>query len=167
MDIANTNWYVFYTRPRSEKVVCNELVKRHYCVFLPLVKTLRRWKNRQNKMVSKVLFPGYIFVKTSASEIFNIEQIPNVVYCVRFSQRPAIVPEKDIRCIEQMLTLGQDVFTDHDFTEGEHVRVIQGPLAGYEGILIRHRGKYRFCVQLKDIKQCACIDIHSSMLEKA
>ncbi len=166
MDNANSNWYVFYTRPRSEKVVCNELVKRHYCVFLPLVKTLRRWKNRQKKMVLKVLFPGYIFVKTSASEIFNIEQIQSIVYCVRFGQRPAVVPEKDIECIEHMLNLDQDIFTDHDFAEGEHARVVKGPLAGYEGILIHRRGKYRFCIQLKDIQQCACIEIQTSMLEK-
>jgi len=166
MDIANTNWYVFYTHPRSEKVVCNELLKRHYCVFLPLVKTLRRWKNRQNKMVLRVLFPGYIFVKTTGPEIFNIEQIPNIVYCVRFGQRPAVVPERDIDCIEKMLTLGQDVFTDHDFAEGEHARVVHGPLAGYEGILVKRRGKTRFCIQFKDIKQCACIEIHTSMLEK-
>lgn len=167
MDIANTSWYVFYTRPRSEKVVFNELVKRQFCVFLPLIKTFRRWKNRQNKLVSRVLFPGYIFVKTSGSEIFNIEQIPNIVYCVRFGQRPAVVPERDIECIEQMLALDQEVYTGHDFDEGEHVRVVRGPLAGYEGLLITHRGKHRFCIQLKDIRQCACIDIHASMLEKA
>lgn len=166
MDIANTNWYVFYTHPRSEKVVFEELLKLHYCAFLPLVKTLHRWKNRQNKMVSKVLFPGYIFVKTTLSRINSIEHNPKIVYCVRSNQRPAVVPERDIECIEQMLALDQEVYTGHDFDEGEHVRVVRGPLAGYEGILITHRGKHRFCIQLKDIRQCACIDIHSSMLEK-
>lgn len=167
MDSSNKNWYVFYTHPRSEKVVFDELIRLHYCAFLPLVKTLHRWKNRQNKMVLKVLFPGYIFVKTTLSGIGYIEQNPKIVYCVRSNQRPAVVPERDIECIEQMLALDLEVYTGHDFNEGEHVRVIRGPLAGYEGILITHRGKYRFCIQLKDIKQCASIDIHASMLEKA
>jgi transcription antitermination factor NusG len=166
MDNANTNWYVFYTRPRSEKVVCNELLKRHYYAFLPQVRTLNRWKNRQNKMISRVLFPGYIFVKTSTPEILIIEQIPKIVYCVRCGHRPAVVPEKDIECIEHMLNLDQDVFTDHDFEEGEHARVVKGPLSGYEGILTHRRGKTRFCIQLKDIKQCACIYIQTSVLEK-
>ena len=107
MDNTNNNWYVFYTRPRSEKVVCTELLKRKYYVFLPVVKTLHRWKNRQNKIVSKLLFPGYIFVRTTGFEIFNIEQIPKIVYCVRCGERPAIVPDRDIQCIEQMLAMGQ------------------------------------------------------------
>lgn len=86
----------------------------HYEAFLPLVKTLNHWKNRQNKLVSKVLFPGYVFVRSAESEIFNIEQIPKIVYCVRCGERPAVVPDRDIKCIEQMLTLGQEVFSEHD-----------------------------------------------------
>lgn len=167
MDITNHNWYVFYTRPNTEKVVCKELLRMKYEVFLPMVKTLHRWKNRQNKLVSKVLFPGYIFVRTAESEIFNIEHAPNIVYCVRCGERSAVVPERDINCIEQMLDLGQEVFSEHDFAEGEHVRVVRGPLAGYEGILIKRRRKARFCIQLKDIKQYVCIDIRASILEKA
>ena len=167
MDNTNNNWYVFYTRPNSEKVVCAELLNRQYYAFLPVVKTLHRWKNRQNKIVSKVLFPGYIFVRTTGSEIFNIEQIPKIVYCVRCGERPAIVPDRDIKCIKEMLALGQEVFSGNDFAEGENVRVVRGPLAGYEGKLIKQSGKARFCIQLNDIKQCACIDIRASMLEKA
>ncbi len=167
MGNTNNNWYVFYTRPNAEKAVCNELLIRQYDAFLPMVKTLHRWKNRQNKIVSKVLFPGYIFVRTTESEIFNIEQVPRIVYCVKSGDRPSIVPGRDINCIELMLSLGQEVFTEHDFTEGERVRVARGPLAGYEGILIKQKGKARFCIQLQDIKQCACIDIRVSMLEKA
>ncbi len=166
MDNTVRNWYVFYTRPNSEKVVYNKLLKRTYDVFLPMVKTVNHWNNRQRKIVSKVLFPGYIFVKTIRAGIPGIEQLPGVVYCVRCGDRPAIVPEKDIMCIEQMVTLGQEVYTERDFKKGEHVRVVNGPLTGFEGILVKRRGKSRFCIQLKDIEQCACIDIHSSMLEK-
>jgi transcription antitermination factor NusG len=166
MDNTVRNWYVFYTRPNSEKVVYNKLLKRTYDVFLPMVKTVNHWNNRQRKIVSKVLFPGYIFVKTIRAGIPGIEQLPGVVYCVRCGDRPAIVPDRDMMCIEQMVTLGQEVYTVRDFNMGEHVRVVSGPLTGFEGILVKRRGKSRFCIQLKDIEQCACIDIYSSMLEK-
>lgn len=166
MDNTVSNWYVFYTRPNSEKVVFNDLQKRKYDVFLPMVKTLNYWNNRQKKIVSKVLFPGYIFVKTIRAGLQAIEQLPGVVYCVRCGDRPAIVPEKDIMCIEQMVSLGQEVYTERDFNMGEHVRVVSGPLTGFEGILVKRRGRSRFCIQLKDIEQCACIDIRAWMLEK-
>jgi transcription antitermination factor NusG len=166
MGDANNNWYVFYTRPNAEKVVYNELLQRRYDVFLPLVRTLRRWRNRQTKIVLRVLFRGYIFVRTVESEIYNLEHTSRIVYCVRSGERPAVVPEGVIRCIEQMLDLGQGVFAEHNFSGGERVRVVRGPLAGHEGILIRRKGRSRFGVQLSDIKQCACIDISVSMLEK-
>jgi transcription antitermination factor NusG len=163
---TGNNWYAFYTCPNREKVACNELLKRQYDVFLPLVKTLSRWQNRQKKKISKVLFPGYIFVRTVEAEIYKIVQIPQIVRCVKCGDRPAVVPDRDIRCIELMVDLGQEVFTAQDFAEGEHVRVVRGPLTGYVGILIRRKGRNRFGVQLSDIKQCACIDISVSMLEK-
>lgn len=166
MSAANNHWYVFYTCPNAEKVVCNELLKKDYDVFLPVVKTLSQWKNRQKKSVSKVLFRGYIFVRTTESEIYNIVHIPKIVYCVKIGERPAVVPDRDIKCIEQMLGLGQKIFAEHDFAEGEHVRVTGGPLKGYEGLLIQRKGKCRFGVLFNDIKQCACIDINVAMLEK-
>ncbi len=48
---SKKNWYVFYTAPRAEKVIQQELDFRGYEVFLPITKTLRVWKNRQKKMV--------------------------------------------------------------------------------------------------------------------
>jgi transcription antitermination factor NusG len=167
MDTTVSSWYVFYTRPNSEKVVYNELIRRKYDGFRPMVKTLNHWNNRQKKIVSKVLFPGYIFVKMILAGISGIEQLPGIVYCVRCGDRPATVPDRDMMCIEQMVTLGQEVYTERDFKKGEHVRVESGSLAGYVGVLVKPRGKSRFCIQLIDIKQCASIDIHASMLEKA
>ncbi|MDX9774116.1 MAG: UpxY family transcription antiterminator [Bacteroidales bacterium] len=168
LEMCNTGkkWYVFYTRAHAEKVVYNELLKRHYDAFLPEVKSPRRWKNRQKGIVFRVLFPGYIFVRTIEADIYNVVHVPKIVRCVKCSDRPAVVPDSDIRCIELMLDLGQEVFTAHDFIEGEHVRVVRGPLAGYEGILAKSRGISRFCIQLNDINQYACIDISVSMLEK-
>jgi transcription antitermination factor NusG len=166
MDNANYNWYVFYTRPKSEKVVCQELERRQFSTFLPTVKSLRRWKNRQSKVISEVLFPGYVFVRAAEWEITGIEQVSGVVYCVRCGDRPALVQERDISCIERMLSTGQEVFVDDDFTAGESVKVTGGLLDGYEGVLLSKKGRFRFCVLLKDIGQCVSIDIHVSLLRK-
>jgi transcription antitermination factor NusG len=166
MNSANNNWYVFYTRSNAEKSVYGELIRRRYQAYLPLEKTLRHWRNRQNKLVSRPLFRGYIFIKTSESEIYNIVKIYGVVRCVRCGDRFSIVPEKDIRCIEQMLALGQPIYAEHDLAEGEHVRVIQGPLTGYQGLLIERKGKSRFGIVFDGIKQCACVDIDVAMLER-
>ena len=163
---ANNNWYVFYTRPNAEKVVYNELLSRQYDVFLPVVKTLHQWKNRQRKFVSKVLFRNYIFVRITEYEIFTIVHIPKIIFCVKCGDRYSVVPDRDIKCIEKLLNLGQEIFKEYDFSEGEHVKVIWGPLTGFEGLLIKNKGKNRFGVLFGGIKQCACIDIDVAILEK-
>ena len=166
MDTPSYNWYVFYTYPKAEKVVCKELLKRQYDVFLPMVKSLREWRNRQRKWVSEVLFPGYIFVRTTESEIFNIIQIPKIVTCVKSGDRPGIVPEKDIKCISLMLGLGKEIFVEDGFSEGEQVKVVWGPLSGHQGVLVKRKGKNRFGIRLNEIHQSAYIEIHTGMLEK-
>ena len=166
MDNTNYNWYVFYTYPNAEKVVYRELLRRQYNVFLPMVKALHRWKNRQKKMVAEILFPGYVFVRTTEPETFNIVQIPKIIKCVKSGDRPGIVPDKDIKCIKLMLDLGQDLFVEHGFTGGEQVKVVRGPLSGHKGILVKRKGKNRFGIRLNEIHQSAYIEIRTCMLEK-
>jgi transcription antitermination factor NusG len=137
-----------------------------YEVFLPVIKTLRIWKNRQKKMIEQVLFPSYIFVNTQESNLFKIRQIKKVATFIGCGGKPSIV---DVNCIEglmRMLNLGQEISVEPNFTEGEEVRIICGPLAGFEGVLIKQKSKTRFGIQLKEINQTVFIDISSSVFEK-
>jgi transcription antitermination factor NusG len=160
------NWYVFYTAPRAEKKVHQELFHRGYEVFLPKTKTLRIWKNRQKKMVDMILFPSYIFVNTYEKYLYNICQIPKISTFIHCAGKPSIIDFKCIDGIKKMLALEQEVTVRNNFAEGENVRVVYGPLTGYEGILIQQKSKTRFGIQLKEINQTVFIDISTSLLEK-
>ena len=159
-------WYVFYTFPRAEKVVNNELQQRNYECFLPLYKTIRIWRNRQRKMIYSPLFPGYVFVRTNEIEIYNILKIPQICTCVKCGNKPSIVPNKEIEGIKALLGLENEIFVEHGFVEGEHVRITRGALLGHQGILLKQKGKYRFGIKLDSIKQVATIDINVSIVEK-
>ena len=163
---SKKNWYVFYTAPRAEKVVKKELSFRGYEVFLPTSKTLKIWKNRQKKLIDKVLFPSYIFVNTEEHYLYKICQIPKVTTFIHFGGKPSKVSFKCIEGIKIMLKLDQEIFIEQNFYEGELVRIIYGPLAGYEGILVKQKSKTRFGIQLNEINQTVFIDICTSFLEK-
>jgi transcription antitermination factor NusG len=165
--LPDSSWYVFYTCPRSEKMVYQDLLKRGYEVFLPMTKTLRIWKNRQKKLIDLVLFPGYIFVNTYECDLYNIKRIPKVVTYIHCAGKPSIIPAKDIECIKKMLNLNQDVTIENKFYAGEKVRIIYGALAGHEGILIKQKGKTRFGIQLKEINHTVFIEVCAEVLEKA
>jgi len=163
---SRKNWYVFYTAPRAEKVIQQDLSFQGYEVFLPITKTLRTWKNRQKKMVDQVLFPSYIFVHTEERHLHKICQLPKVTTFVHCGGKPSKINFECIDGIKRMLNLEQEVSVEPNFSEGECVRVIYGPLSGFEGILVRQKSKTRFGIQLKEINQTVFIDICTSCIEK-
>lgn len=159
-------WFVFYTYPRAEKVVYKELVNRDYEVFLPMIKDIRVWKNRQKKYVEQVLFPSYIFVNTHQAELYYIAQIPKIVTFVQCAGNPSVIPIEEIEGIKRMLCLDQKISVETNFYKGEKVRILYGPLAGHEGILVKQNGKNRFGIQLKEINHFVSIEIDTRVLEK-
>jgi len=159
-------WYIFYTYPRAEKLVYQETIKRGYEVFLPTSKELRIWKNRQKKWTDRVLFPGYIFVNTQVHEIYNLVKTPKIVTYIHCGGVPSFVRSQEIEGIRKMLDLDHNITVGANFSEGERVRIVYGPLAGHEGILEKQKGKARFGIQLKEINQTVFIDICTSMIER-
>jgi transcription antitermination factor NusG len=73
---------------------------------------------------------------------------------------------KDIMRIKTMLSLNQEISVEANFTEGEKVRIVYGPLVGYEGVLVSQKGKTRFGIELKEINHTMFIDICTSVLER-
>lgn len=161
---SKNNWYVLYTAPRAEKIVEQELGIRGYEVFLPITKTLRVYKSRNKRMIDKVLFPSYIFVYTQESYLHKICQVPKIMTFIHCGGKPSKIHFKCIDGIKQMLNLDQEISVDTNFTEGEEVSIINGPLAGYEGVLVKQKSKTRFGIQLKEINQTVFIDICTSMV---
>ena len=159
-------WYIFYTYPKTEKVIYQDLIEREYDAFLPLVKTLRVWKNGQKKMVTTPLFPSYIFVRIFEQDIYSISHFPKVVKCLSCGAKPSTISLNDIEAIKKMLSLDQGVSAETGFYKGTKVRIIYGPLAGHEGILVKQKGRNRFGIQLEKINHTVLIDISTSSLEK-
>jgi transcription antitermination factor NusG len=163
---AKTNWYIFYTAPRAEKVAQRELSNKGYEVFLPMTKSLRIWNNRQKKIIDQVLFPSYIFVNTEESCLYRICQLPKITTYIHCGGKPSKINHKCIEGIKRMLNLDQEISVETNFSEGENVLLKSGPLAGYEGILLKQQSKTRFGIELKEINQTVFIDVSTSLVEK-
>ncbi len=159
-------WYLFYLWPKAEKSVFNELRKRGYEVFYPTYRAQREWRNRQKKVIELPLFPNYLFVRTYQHELYTIKCLPRIVTYISSEGKPSVISEREIEGIRRMIRLEKKITVEAKFCEGEHVRISTGPLAGYDGILVRKNGKSRFGIVLKTINQTAFIDIDASALEK-
>src|SRR6201993_5125794 len=81
-------WYAAYTIPRHEKCVAQQMRERELECFLPLYKSIHRWKDRR-KLVELPLFPGYVFVHLALKDRLQVLQLPSVVQFVSFNGKPA------------------------------------------------------------------------------
>src|SRR6478672_4761649 len=70
-------WYAVATNPRHEKWVAQQM--RGYGIdhFLPLYKSIRRWKDRR-KLLDLPLFPGYLFVRIALQDRLQVLHLPGV-----------------------------------------------------------------------------------------
>lgn len=159
-------WHILYTYPRAEKLVYEELIKRKFEVFLPMTKKISEWKNRQKKLIEFALFPGYIFVYSKISDLWSFARIPKVVSFLQFEGKPAQISTKEIECIKKMICLDNEPLITTQYFEGENVRIIRGPLAGFEGTLIKKNGRTRFCIRLNQINYSVVIYVGKNDLVK-
>ena len=165
-DPGEPRWFAAYTAPRHEKHVSQQMRRRGIQNFLPLYKSVRRWKDRR-KELELPIFPGYLFVRIAPRERLNVLQSPGVVHLVSFQGRPAPLPDAEIEILQRQLSQNAG-FQPHPFlTVGRRVRVHSGPLAGVEGILVRRKDKCRVVVSIELIRQSVAMEIDQFDVEPA
>src|SRR5579863_3309940 len=120
------NWYALYTCPRHEKTVAQQIEERSIDCFLPLYRSVRRWKDRR-KELELALFPGYVFVRIALQDKLHVLQVPGAVRLVTFNGQPAALPEQEIECLRKKQCNSN--LEPHPYLRvGRRVRVRSGPM---------------------------------------
>lgn len=157
-------WYAAYTCPRHEKNVAEQLIKRQIGSFLPLYSSVRRWKDRR-KRIDLPLFPGYVFVQMTARNRLDILRLPGVVQLVCFQGMPAAIAPAEIDALRRGTT-GAVVVQPHPYLkEGRKVRIINGPMAGTEGIFVRRKQQTRLVISISLIQRSVAMEISEADVE--
>jgi transcription antitermination factor NusG len=159
-----SHWYAAYTCSRHEKYVAKQLEERRIECFLPLYRSWRRWKDRR-KQIALALFPGYVFVRMVLPERLRVLELPGVVRLVSFNGQPAPLPEQDIEALRNGLNERIHAEPHPYLRVGRRVRVMHGPLAGTEGILVRKKHKFRLVISLDVIMRSVAIEVDAADVE--
>src|SRR5262249_40886719 len=132
--VSFCGWYAAYTRHQHEKSATGILIDKGFEVLLPLYKSIRRWKDR-NQSVLLPLFPSYLFVRADLQRRAEILKTPGVCWLVANGGVPARLPDLEIEYIRK-LAESPAPYQPHPYLNtGERVRVVKGVLCGLEGIL--------------------------------
>jgi transcriptional antiterminator NusG len=154
-DPSTAHWYALYTRSHCEQLVYNQLVAKGFEAFLP---KLEIWSRRagQQHLVPMPMFSNYLFLHRAMDKMSYIEvrQARGLVRILGERwDRLGVVPEADIVAIQKVLHARLPVLPHPYLKEGQRVRIMNGPLAGAEGILLRPRPEKGILVLSVDLLQ--------------
>ena len=162
--VPTARWVAVYTVARHEKVVAQQLQERKVETFLPLYRTVRRWKDRR-KEVELALFPSYVFVKIPVEDKLRVLQVNGVVHLVKFNGELAALPEQEIEALRNGLVNRLYAEPCPYLQVGKRVRVIRGPMAGADGILSRKKDRYRMVISVDVLMRSVAVEVDASDLE--
>ena len=157
-------WIAVYTKPRHEKTVENELHKKGFEVYLPILKERRKWSDRK-KWVEFPMFRSYIFVKTELKNSLFVLQTMGVVKVIKFGGEVAVVQESSIQAIKLMIEGGYSPEATDFFIKGDPVEVKEGPLKGLIGEVTRIDDHDKLLVRVDAIQHSVSIHIERGYLK--
>ena len=135
------NWYVIYTKSRSEKKVAERLSGLGYEVYCPLRKEVRVWSDRK-KTVEVPVFSSYVFIRVDEIQRYKVLEEPGVVNFVFWLGKPAVVRPNEIDNIRSFLDSYDNVRSRGiEVRTGDSVRVSFGQLKDKSGVVTEVRSQ--------------------------
>lgn len=138
------HWYAVNTRPRWEKKIASILDSKGIENYCPLNKVVRQWSDRK-KVVLEPIFKCYIFIKVEDDKKWDLKRIDGILNYVYWLGKPAKIKEEEIITIKKFLNEFSDIKVEQiRFRVNQKVRIKQGVLMNYEGILLEVSGNRAF-----------------------
>jgi len=161
-DAEETHWYAIHTRYQHESQVNQQLESKGFQTFYPTCTKRQNWSDRQ-KTIHLPLFPGYLFVTEIENRQLHVVTTPGVCGIVSIAGVPAAIPYLEIAAIRRAVASPLTVEAHSYLNTGDQVRVIEGPLDGVTGILVRNEKstKLVLSVELLGRSVAVCIDARS------
>ncbi len=158
---AQRRWYAVQVKPRHEKTVAELMRGRGFEEFLPLYTSQRRWSDRL-KLVALPLFPRYTFCRFGEGEQPLILRVPGVRSIVGFKDRAIPVEEAEIEAVRALLDSRLPLSRLRTGRIGQHVRVVEGPLTGCEGVVEKFKSIHRLVVTVSLLGRSVAVEIDPS-----
>lgn len=163
--VDEISWYLVYTKPRQEAVSKTHLERQNFRVLLPLIEQYRRQRQRY-QCVIEPLFPRYLFLGLfSGSSLATVRSTRGVAGLVSFGGIPARIPASLVRAVEARGDeRGVICAIQPAFQPGDRVRLVEGPMAGYDAIFQAQTGTERVAVLLEVVGRPVRVEVPENAL---
>ena len=151
-------WFAIQVIPQHEFKVASQLRYKGQEEFLPMVSSRRQWSDR-SKVSERPLFPGYVFCRVKRSSFGVILDTPGVHRIVSFGGQAYPIADEEMNSLQQVLASGRDVAPVPYLALGQRVRVIDGPLSGMSGIVLRLKNRSRLIISVDMLMRSIAVDV--------
>ena len=148
IDISKAKWYVVHTHSGSEyKVKKNlehraELLGKKDRIFMVLVPTEDQDKVQDGERVTQTrkIYPGYVLVQMDMDDDTwtVVKNTPGVTGFVGLGDKPTPLHDREVQNVLRVARIGPQrsaAMTPLGFTEGQTVKIIDGPFTDFIGVI--------------------------------
>jgi transcriptional antiterminator RfaH len=163
-------WYAVSCKPRQEAVAEDNLLRQGFHVYLPRIR-IRQRRRRQWIDAVEVLFPRYIFIRVDPlrRSTATVRSTRGALGLVRFGGQPAVVPDAVMEALRRREDAASGLHEDQRplFNAGEAVKLLDGPLAGMEGVFTEQDGDKRVIILLELLGKANKVTVSRDWIARA
>ena len=152
-------WYVAVVNRNSEKLIREKLLQKGYDAYVASQIEEHRWANGRKKKVERVVISARLFIYLTEAERREVVTLPYINYFMTdkaravnaFGVHPlAVIPDREMQMLRFMLCNADAPvdFVSTPFRAGDRIRIMRGPLKGFEGEIARLTGETYVFVRL-------------------
>ena len=158
MDFKANIWYLVKTKPRMEEVAEVNLKNQSIEYFLP------RFTN--GKREGKVIFPGYIFIKSKTGDTFqSIRSTRGISDFVRFEMSFANASDETIDELKKMVDVMNDRMDQTGLHQkGEEIFIKSGPFKDFNVVFEKYDADQSAIVLINFLRHQQPVKILSEMI---
>jgi transcriptional antiterminator RfaH len=108
------------------------------------------------------LFPGYVFLRGGEEERVIAFETNKVANCIRVEDQPGL--DRDLVRVHASINSGLPILPEERIQPGTPAEIVQGPLAGYQGVILRSGKNLKFVIEVNFLQRGAAIEVDSSMI---
>lgn len=165
MSLTEKKWFVLYTKPKHELKAAIQIENLGVEYYLPTVTIVKRWSDRKKK-IDEPIFKGYIFIYADEKERIKSMAFKEIVRCISFLGKPAVVPDWEIQNLKTFLQHSKDLVVTDLITAGTKVRIVDGLFKDVTGIVSSINGENYLSVSVDMLHRSVSVKLPKESIIK-
>lgn len=146
-------WRVAYSRSRQEKGLARHLLERRVPFYLPQQeKEVRRHGKRRVSHLP--LFPGYVFFRGE-----RLDALASHLVCQVIEVLDQGGLEEELASLWRLQASGATLVPHPWLGPGDEVEIVDGPLRGWRGTILREKRGLRLVVSIDLLRQSVAAEV--------